>query len=181
MNPHWSNTDFITQCRIACKLTIENVNAGQWLKQALDRLENAEAEITKLKTDVELMPTVCFLNEQLRKDVESLNDMLRRAGYGQGTIDSYAAQCEEIDRLKAENERLFQSLPTIDNSTLNEATEMIGSEFNRQQAIELVRSAIADLRQLRKENELLRLGWCRESEKRQQDWFDQSKGPTCET
>lgn len=32
-------------------------------------------------------------------EIERLNQMLRETGYGQGQIDAYAAQCEEIDRL----------------------------------------------------------------------------------
>ena len=70
-------------------------------------------------------PNKCCLDaideiERLRKDIESLNQMLRDTGYGQGQIDAYAAQCEEIERL-------------------------------------------------RKENKLLRLGWCKESEKRMKE------------
>lgn len=32
-------------------------------------------------------------------EIERLNQMLRETGYGQGQIDAYAAQCEEIDKL----------------------------------------------------------------------------------
>ena len=39
-------------------------------------------------------------------EIERLNQMLRETGYGQGQIDTYAAQCEEIDNLKAEVEKL---------------------------------------------------------------------------
>jgi hypothetical protein len=42
-------------------------------------------------------PTV----EELEKELNALNEMLRRTGYGQGQIDSYAAICEERDELLA--------------------------------------------------------------------------------
>jgi hypothetical protein len=35
-----------------------------------------------------------------QKEVERLNRMLRDTGYGQGQIDAYVAQCEDIDRLR---------------------------------------------------------------------------------
>lgn len=37
---------------------------------------------------------------ELEADVERLNQMLRDAGQGQGAIDAYTAQCEELDRLQ---------------------------------------------------------------------------------
>jgi hypothetical protein len=37
-----------------------------------------------------------------RAEIERLNQMLRDHGYGQGQIDAYVAQCEEIERLRAE-------------------------------------------------------------------------------
>ncbi len=43
----------------------------------------------------------CELAET-KADVENLNKMLRDTGYGQGQIDCYVAQCEELDQLKAE-------------------------------------------------------------------------------
>ena len=46
------------------------------------------------------------LAKELRTGVERLNQMLRDAGYGQGPIDCYVAQCEEVERLTAENARL---------------------------------------------------------------------------
>jgi len=33
-------------------------------------------------------------------EIQRLNQMLRETGYSQGQIDAYAAQCEEIDRLR---------------------------------------------------------------------------------
>lgn len=36
----------------------------------------------------------------LKADVERLNQMVRATGYGQGQIDAYVAQCEEIERLE---------------------------------------------------------------------------------
>ncbi len=42
------------------------------------------------------------LAAKLREDINRLNQMLRDKGYGQGEIDAYVAQCEEIDKLKAQ-------------------------------------------------------------------------------
>lgn len=39
-------------------------------------------------------------NARLRKDVNTLNNLLRDKGYGQGEIDYMAWQEEEIDRLR---------------------------------------------------------------------------------
>lgn len=36
----------------------------------------------------------------MNNEVERLNQMLRDTGYGQGQIDAYVDQCEDIDRLK---------------------------------------------------------------------------------
>jgi hypothetical protein len=38
----------------------------------------------------------------LESDVARLNQMIRDGGQGQGAIDAYAAQCEELERLEAE-------------------------------------------------------------------------------
>lgn len=46
-------------------------------------------------------------------EIERLNQMLRETGYGQGQIDAYAAQCEEIDNLKAEVEQLRTSIDCL--------------------------------------------------------------------
>lgn len=46
---------------------------------------------------------VLDLQQQLaasRTDVERLNQMLREAGHGQGQIDAYAVQCEEMESLR---------------------------------------------------------------------------------
>jgi len=36
------------------------------------------------------------------KDIDRLNQMLRETGYGQGSIDAYAAQCEKLELLQAQ-------------------------------------------------------------------------------
>lgn len=47
-------------------------------------------------------------SDALAVDVERLNEMLRQTGYGQGQIDAYVAQCEEMDALKATIDELTQ-------------------------------------------------------------------------
>lgn len=39
--------------------------------------------------------------DELRRDVEHLNEMLRRTGYGQGQIDAHAAMCDELEAVTA--------------------------------------------------------------------------------
>ena len=52
------------------------------------------AELEALKAEV----------ERLQIDVERLNQMIRETGQGQGAIDAYVAQCEEVDRLEESEE-----------------------------------------------------------------------------
>lgn len=40
------------------------------------------------------------MSNDLQNEINRLNDMLRRTGYGQGQIDAYAAVCEELDRIR---------------------------------------------------------------------------------
>jgi len=42
----------------------------------------------------------------LERDAERLNQMIRETGQGQGAIDAYVAQCEEMDALREEIARL---------------------------------------------------------------------------
>ena len=39
--------------------------------------------------------------EEADEEIDRLNQMLRDTGYGQGQIDAYVAQCEEVERLRA--------------------------------------------------------------------------------
>lgn len=55
----------------------------------------------------------------LQAEVRRLNEMLRQTGYGQGQIDAYAAQCERIAELEAENERL-RTFKELVHSTLDQ-------------------------------------------------------------
>lgn len=42
-----------------------------------------------------------LLIERIDSEIERLNQMLRETGCGQGSIDAYVAQCEEVGRLRA--------------------------------------------------------------------------------
>ncbi len=65
--------------------------------------EPLAAEIVRLR---EVVVRVQREKHELVADTERLNQMLRDHGYGQGSIDTYVAQCEDLDALRAENERL---------------------------------------------------------------------------
>lgn len=68
-----------------------------------EREHVAAAEIERLKIEIgTLNGTHKFMQDSLKElqnEINRLNQMLRETGYGQGQIDAYAAQCEEIDRL----------------------------------------------------------------------------------
>lgn len=75
------------------KLSPQGDSPDRW-SRLTDKLEEAEQE-----------------NARLRKDCEGLNQMIRdHQGQGQGAIDTYVAQCEELDAITAEIERLKERL-----------------------------------------------------------------------
>ena len=76
---------------LADEVTPEVEAAGVAMAKTLDCFEESNARIAELEDDV-----------------ERLNQMLRDTGYGQGQIDAYAAQCEEIERLTEKLERVCQ-------------------------------------------------------------------------
>lgn len=79
-----------------------------------------------------------------------------------------AKWCDEVEKLKKENELLYDSLPIIDNRTVNLARKLLKKPFQQKQAIEVIQSLISENAQLRK-------GWCVESEKRMKEWSNEGE------
>src|SRR5690606_30531641 len=75
------------------------------IDQILSRLDKPTAEYIEAAANLDHAAVLARLRE-LETDVNRLNQMLRDTGYGQGAIDAYAAQCERLESLEAENQRL---------------------------------------------------------------------------
>lgn len=56
-------------------------------------------------------------NADRLQDCERLNQMLRESGQGQGAIDAYVAQCEELDRAMAETNQLYYACENLKDET----------------------------------------------------------------
>lgn len=78
------------------------------------------------------------------REFERLNRMLRETGYGQGSIDAYVAQCEEIEQLR---KALDES-----NTRFHEMNTPTGREIELKQEVQ---------RLLEELHEAKRLLWCK--------------------
>ena len=85
--------DIVNECRI--------VNSGARSGVIIRK----DAELKRLQKAFEDVGAQCAeslaLNVRLENENEGLNRMLRESQAGQGPIDCYVAQCEEMDTLRA--------------------------------------------------------------------------------
>jgi len=88
-----------------------NEPIGNWGKLAAEQIERLNADLDVTKQNYRHSCESCdnkdaMIAERdaeiagLRADVESLNQMIRETGQGQGAIDAYVSQCETVERLQ---------------------------------------------------------------------------------
>jgi hypothetical protein len=83
--------------------------------------------------------------EKLESEINRLNDMLRRTGYGQGQIDAYAAVCEERDALLEACEALLgfpgKTTPYTDAGMWEWKGELVDVKRKAREAIKKARGS----------------------------------------
>lgn len=87
--------------------------SGELADKLIDHLnhyEDVKSELAKLR---EQLAKAEDRIKELIKDTEGLNQMLRECGYGQGSIDTYVAQCEMLEKAEAEAKRYRDALQAI--------------------------------------------------------------------
>ncbi len=85
------------------------------------------------------MKQKCMNCEQLAADVEGLNRMLRDHAYGQGAIDVYVTQCEDIDSLRAQVKMIRSMIQArIEKTGRHSSDAWLKTMLNRMDAFPLV-------------------------------------------
>ena len=77
-------SDLLTRLDSAYKSSLEVGDLWNLTEEAAERIRELEGRF-----------------KESQNDIARLNQMLRATGYGQGQIDAYVAQCEDIDALQA--------------------------------------------------------------------------------
>lgn len=83
--------------------------AREACNSAIDELFNPPLGTASKRARAKIAAAMSELMADQQRELERLNQMLRDTGYGQGQIDAYVAQCEDNDRLQAENTRLREA------------------------------------------------------------------------
>ncbi len=100
-----STADFIREARARCAMSIGNTAVGDWLGDALRRLEQSEAENERLRQRATVLTTLCSDrlvqrwddNAEYRAEIDRLRETLQQT----------------VEQLTAENKRLRDALETI--------------------------------------------------------------------
>ena len=90
----------------------------------------AAEELNELENQVEAKEINL---QQARSDIDCLNRMLRETGYGQGQIDAYVSQCEEVDDLKkklADLTAQIEAAEIMEGVSVKNMKEMRGGPAN---------------------------------------------------
>lgn len=114
--------DKITAVRLALHLTPARLAAIAEMEGERDHARAELAEGLELNNEMKrMLDEACDRQEAAEADLERLNQMLRSHGYGQGQIDSYAAECEAreaaeaaVEKLQGENSALVKQWNDID-------------------------------------------------------------------
>lgn len=116
------NTDFVAEARTKCAMSIRNTAVGDWLGDALRRLEEADAENAQLREAIanekqHVQGRDYHIQKRDREiaDLRADNARLRETLEDAGAAAVRIRECDmkRIADLQAENERLRKALESV--------------------------------------------------------------------